>query len=362
MHDIDQILKRVDLPELADELVGGRKGHGTSAKWPSPVPGHPQTGNSPPMGIYNDRHGVQRWKDFATGEGGTAIDLYMTVRGVDTKTAIEHLAQRTSSQPTHTAQHCRSVENHTAGDRPQTDGTPRLTQWVQETNKLLALPKARLAHQWLEDHAITLEHAIDNNLGYDPGATRLRRGDGLPRSGPAVVLPITNHAGELTYAQSRALRPGGPKYLNPKSQIATNPTISIVNANADGPMFLTEGIADALVLTQHGHNASALIGTGMTSRDTWIQPLQHASQGRQILLAFDNDPAGHTATKQATHQLQHIGLTPLVLPVPAADISDWANTSRSTFPHELAQMTRAAEPAPVAPRPTTQVAVSPTVL
>ena len=120
MHDIDQILKRVDLPELADELVGGRKGHGTSAKWPSPVPGHPQTGNSPPMGIYNDRHGVQRWKDFATGEGGTAIDLYMTVRGVDTKTAIEDLAHRTSTQPTHTPQEHRPSQSHTAGDRPQT--------------------------------------------------------------------------------------------------------------------------------------------------------------------------------------------------------------------------------------------------
>ena len=362
MHDIDQILSRIDLPELADELIGGRKGHGTSAKWPSPVPGHPQTGESPPMGIYTDRQGVQRWKDFSTGQGGTAIDLYMTSQSVDTKTAIEHLARRTSTQPTHTPQERRPADNHTAGDRPQHDGTPRLTQWVQETNKLIALPKARLAHRWLQDHAISLEHAIDNNLGYDPGATRLRRGDGLPRSGPAVVLPITNHAGELTYAQSRTLRPGGPKYLNPKSQIATNPTISIVNADADGPMFLTEGIADALVLTQQGHNASALIGTGMTSRDTWVQPLTAAAQSRQILLAFDNDPAGHTAAQQATNQLQRVGVRPLVLPVPAADISEWANASQSTFGKELSQMTRAAEPAPHTQRHSAEISVSPTIL
>lgn len=362
MHDIDQILSRVDLPELADELVGGRKGHGTSAKWPSPVPGHPQTGDSPPMGIYNDRHGVQRWKDFATGEGGTAIDLYMTVRGVDTKTAIEDLAHRTSTQPTHAPQEQRPSQSHTAGDRPKTDGTPRLTQWVEETNSLLELPKARLAHAWLADHAITLDHALENQLGYDPGARRLRRGDGLPRSGPAVVLPITNNDGELTYAQSRALRPGGPKYINPRSDVAANPTISIVHSHADGPMFLTEGVADALVLTQQGHNASALIGTGMTSRDTWVQPFVEAAQDRPVLLAFDNDPAGHVAAQQATQQLRRVDLNPLVLPVPAPDISDWANDSQAAFGKELGQMTNAAEPARINQAHGHDLSIAPTVI
>ena len=362
MHDIDQILSRIDLPELADELVGGRKGHGTSAKWPSPVPGHPQTGQSPPMGIYTDRQGIQRWKDFATGQGGTAIDLYMTAQSVDTKTAIEQLATRTSSQPIHQQTNRAPAQNYTAGERHRTDGTPRLTQWVQETNKLLQLPKARLAHRWLADHGIDLDHAVANNVGYDPGATRLRRGDGLPRSGPAVVLPITNNDGDLTYAQSRSLRPGGPKYINPKSQVAVNPTISILESRHDGPMFLTEGVADALVLTQHGHNASALIGTGMTSRDTWVQPLTDASNGRQILLAFDNDPAGHSAAQHATHQLHNVGHTPLVLPVPAPDISDWANRSQSAFGHELTHMARVAEPAPSPQRPTATVDVLHTIL
>lgn len=353
MHDLDAILARTDLAQLADELVGGRKGNGPSAKWPSPVPGHPQTGQSPPMGIYTDRHGIQRWKDFATGNSGTAIDLYMTVNNVDTKSAIEYLASRTNVQPT-APTHSIPTGNHRAGDRPATDGTPRLLQWVEETNALLSHPKARLAHKWLESHGIDLEHAIDNQLGYDPGAPRLRRGDGLPKSGPALVLPITDQHGDIIYAQSRNLRPGGPKYINPTSAIATNPTISILDTNHNGPMILTEGIADGLVATQYGHNAASLIGTGMTARDTWVEPLVEAAQGRPLLLAFDNDPAGHTAAQQATQQLRNVGINPDVLPVPAADISDWANVAGKGFDSELHAMIAKAEPlapkaAPTAP-------------
>ena len=69
MHDIDAILARTDLEALADELIGGRKGAGKTAKWPSPVPGQQGTGQSPPMGLFIGKDGTQRWKDFSTGEG-----------------------------------------------------------------------------------------------------------------------------------------------------------------------------------------------------------------------------------------------------------------------------------------------------
>ena len=306
------------------------------------------------MSIFTDRNGTQRWKCFSTGESGTAIDLYKTTQNVDTKTAIESLAKRTGTQPTQQPPRRRQPNRHTAGQRPATDGTPHLTQWVNETNRLLELPKARPAHKWLADHGIDLDHATKNNVGYDPGAARLRRGDGLPRIGPAVVLPITNQNGEITYAQSRNLRNPGPdgiKYLNPHAQVARNPTISIVEHQHNGPLFLTEGVADALVLTQHGHNAAALIGSGLTSQDKWVEPLTAAAQGRPIILAFDNDTAGHQASINATNQLRHQDLEPATLSLPANDISEWANHSKHGFADELANMITRARPLDV-PTPT----------
>ena len=354
MHDIDRILAETDLPALADQLVGGRRGNGTSAKWPSPVPGQQGTGDTPPMGIFIGRDGTQRWKDFSTGQGGTAIDLIKTVQAVDTKTAIETLARNAGIQPEPAKQ--TAPTRHTAGNRPAIDGTPRITQWVQETNAQLALPKARLAHRWLAEHGIDLNHAIENSVGYDPGSARLKRGDGLPKHGPAIVLPITDQNGDITYAQSRQLRPGGAKYLNPASTVATNPTISILEHQHHSPMILTEGIADALVLTQHGHNAAALIGTGIAARDSWIDALTNATGDNPIVLAFDNDPAGHQAAQNATDQLTQRNITPSVLTIPASDLSEWANLSAANFPGELTNMLK--HTATLAPNPDQSIAPS----
>lgn len=336
MHDIDLLLAQTDLPALADELIGGRKGSGRTAKWPSPVPGQQGTGDSPPMGIFTGRDGTQRWKDFSTGEGGTAIDLLKTVRGLSTKDALAELARRTNT-PEIDEPNQRPIvrQSDQVGERPTTDGTPRINQYLEETNQRLDHPRARLAHRWLESHGITFEHAISSGVGYDPGQRALARPDWLPQYGPYVVMPVTDIDGNANYLTARNLRPNGPKYVNPKSSHATNPTISIANHHSDGPMILTEGVADALLLTQHGHNAAALVGTGIAAQTQWVEPLLTAAADKPIVLAFDNDPAGHTATKQATQHLTAAGAKPSVLGVPAADLGEWANTSGPDFANQL---------------------------
>lgn len=93
-YDRDAILARTDLGQLADELLGGHKGSGTGARWPSPVPGHPQTGKTPPMTIFRTHQGVERWTCWATGTSGTAIDLLIVARGMSVAEAFRHLAAR----------------------------------------------------------------------------------------------------------------------------------------------------------------------------------------------------------------------------------------------------------------------------
>jgi hypothetical protein len=55
-HDLDDILNRIDLEALADQLCGPHRGHGSGARWPSPVPDHPQTGKTPTMDMLGHRH------------------------------------------------------------------------------------------------------------------------------------------------------------------------------------------------------------------------------------------------------------------------------------------------------------------
>jgi hypothetical protein len=99
-HDLTELLAAVDLEALADQLLGGHRGHGRGARWPSPVPDHPQTGKTPPMSIFTDRTGIQRWSCWATGTSGTAIDLVATALRLDVRAAIDWLAQRHGTHPT----------------------------------------------------------------------------------------------------------------------------------------------------------------------------------------------------------------------------------------------------------------------
>lgn len=72
-RDRDDILRRVDLEALADQLLGVRQGR--SRMWRCPNPGHEQTGRTPPLSVFVGRNGIQRWKCHGCGDSGTAIDL-----------------------------------------------------------------------------------------------------------------------------------------------------------------------------------------------------------------------------------------------------------------------------------------------
>ena len=47
-YDIDELLARIDLAELADELLGSHRGHGTNARWASPHQGTHKPDAPPP--------------------------------------------------------------------------------------------------------------------------------------------------------------------------------------------------------------------------------------------------------------------------------------------------------------------------
>ena len=97
-YDIDDVLARVDLRQPADELLGGHKGNGHGARWPSPTPGHPQTGRTPPMTIRVGDDGRERFHCWSTGAKGTAIDLVGLVYGLTTADAITWLVERVAAR------------------------------------------------------------------------------------------------------------------------------------------------------------------------------------------------------------------------------------------------------------------------
>src|ERR1700675_2059679 len=98
MIDRDDLLRRTDLAVLLDELSPGPPTRlGQNARWRCINPGHDD--NHPSITMFTDRRGIQRWKCWSGGHGGTAIDALLVARGGTIADALVELERRAGSAP-----------------------------------------------------------------------------------------------------------------------------------------------------------------------------------------------------------------------------------------------------------------------
>lgn len=232
MHDRDGILAAVDLPALADELLGTRKG-ARNPTWPCPSETHAQTGRTPPVTAFTTRRGEQRWTCHGCGESGTAIDLVMAVHRVDVKAALEWLAARTGVAAGHDApSRPRSVRPLTQAVEPAPSRPdPAIDDYVSVCEAALWSSRGEPARRWLTDvRALPSEVLRAHRVGFDPGPRVIARPDGVPRS-TGIVLPVLDTEGRAVFTQTRCLDVRGdrPRYLNCAARAAPNPASRCTN-------------------------------------------------------------------------------------------------------------------------------------
>ena len=325
-YDRDELLARTDLVALADDLLGWHSGHGRNARWPSPVPDHPQTGRTPPMSIFTDHRGIERWTCFATGANGTAIDLVTTATGRTVADAIAWLAER--------ARLDRSPPDRPPlrATRPSRAAQPRkpshaLRAYVEACERLLWKPAGSAIRQWLvEARGLDPEVLRHNRIGADPGPRALHRPKGLPRAGPAAVLPALDGAGQPVYLQARYLHPPPDrgKYDNPAAAHGANPRLTRIDPVArsnGGPTVITEGIPDALAAATGGYRAVAILGAGLPDRRV---AEQLARREGLLVIAFDADEPGRAGSGRLRDLLASVGRSDVIdVEPPSADLNSW---------------------------------------
>jgi|GEM_PF-4408791 len=252
--DAQQVADSVDLVELATELLGPPKGQGRAAKWPSPIPGHTQTGATPPMGIFTGNDGRQRWKCFATGESGDAIDLVRIVDQVDFATAYERVKVRIHSAPTASPGRTAMAVRPITGARRVSARPAELEQFVAEC--AIALTSG---HPWLASHGFDLRTARSYGIGRAVNAQaptlRFAIKDG-------IVLPVHGRSGELIGADIRSF--GAAKYLKIWSSLDDGLNYVLPERRVRGDVIgVTEGSIDAYAFA---HNVGVpTIGVGSAS-------------------------------------------------------------------------------------------------
>lgn len=337
-YDRDELLDRTDLAGLADELLGFHVGYGRNARWPSPVPNHPQTGRTPPMSIFVDHRGIERWTCFATGTNGTAIDLVMVATGRNVGDAIAWLAERArlDRPPTERPRPVRRQPPAPPGREP----SAALKEYVEACARILWKPAGAPVRRWLVDERCLDPDVLRHNLvGADPGPRAMRRAKGLPRHGVAAVFPALDDAREAVYLQARYLDPppGRGKYDNPTSKHGGNPRLTSITPRMEtaGATIVTEGIPDALAAATVGYRSIAILGSGLP--DSRVAERLAASTG-PLVVAFDADEAGRTGAGRLSELLRERGRTAAItVEPPTGDLNTWlVARGRESFEKQFA--------------------------
>jgi len=321
---VRDVLARTDLASVLTELSGEPTSAGRLPRWRCCDRNHDDEHPSVTMHRAND--GVERWKCWSGGHGGTAVDAVMAGRGVNTADAVRYLEQRagmaTSPPP---AAPRRVVE-------PPKALSQEARSYAAACASRLWAPEGAAAHDWLRKRGITNRVLTDNLVGFDPGAHVVRRADGLPR-GPAVTYASFDRFGGIVYVQARNLGyragvSGNPevpfKYTNPSGVHGTLPRVVFPRGPlVSGPLIVTEGIPDGLVAVSAGFRAASVISAASAVHPEVAAALADVAGGDGVILAFDRDRAGTDAQEGLAKLLAERGARCQLLQLPGGqDLTD----------------------------------------
>jgi DNA primase len=336
MYDRDALIPSTDLPALADELLGARRGTARTPAWPCPNPQHAQTGRTPPVSVFMSHRGEQRWRCHGCGAGGTAIDLVMACCRTDLRDALDQLARRVGQVPSSEAW-TPTTRAPAQMPRPLVRGCADqegMDRYVDSCAAALFSSDGRSVRRWLtETRGLPEDVLRANKIGADLGPRRQSRPDGMPRAA-GVVLPVVVD-GHAVYAQVRVPhpRPDGPRYLNPTSGLASNPRLAYFKPAEQWhrQVIVTEGAIDALSAAAAGFRAAAVLSAAYPN-----QAIAHelSRLPERIVIAFDQDDAGRASAHRLTALLEAQQRHPASLTLRANDLNE-ALVSSSNWPKEL---------------------------
>jgi len=127
------------------------------------------------------------------------------------------------------------------------------------------------------------------NIGYDPNF----QGGGV--AFPALILPTGKHS----YTARNILEECDPKNRYRKVGSADCFNLDILGKTEE-PIFIVEGIFDALSICEVGGNAIAL---GTTGNNSFIDAVKKCASRPPLIVALDNDDAGNTASEKLKNTL-----------------------------------------------------------
>ncbi len=165
--NIRDVLDRTDLASVLTELAGEPVTAGQLPRWRCCSADHPD--EHPSVTMFRDRQGVERWKCWSGGHGGTAIDAVMVAQRVDIATAVRTLEERAGLTPLTPAPGVPAAIRQ--GPQPF---SPAALDYATRCAGLLWTPQGSDARAWLhargltdqvlKDHLVGPVHLVDDHV------------------------------------------------------------------------------------------------------------------------------------------------------------------------------------------------------
>jgi len=297
---------------------------------------------------FNVHPGKGLFKCFGCSAGGSIFDFVMRIEGCGFPESVRIVAEK-SGIPIPAVE---ETEDHKKVAQAR-EHVLRLNEWAAEyfENQLME-PSGEVAREYIRQRGVTEETRKLFRIGFAPdkweglinhlrekGATTdeldssglavLRDTGGLyDRFRGRVMFPITDSQDRVIAFGGRVMGEGEPKYLNsPETAVYTKGrnlyglALSKSEIRNLGFAILVEGYLDCIIPYQAGIvNVVASLGTALT--DSQVRLLRRYMDQPQIVVSFDPDSAGQTATMRSIETLLLEGFKVNVLRVPGDEDPD----------------------------------------
>lgn len=323
---IEELLARNDISDVVSSYVQlSRKGGNLFGLCPFHNEKTPSFSVSPDKQIYHC---------FGCGKGGGVINFIMEIENLGYPDAVRFLANRVGL----------TVPEDDRGEAGQL--RRRIVSLNKEAarfyNSLLREKTGKTARAYLEKRRITPQTATRFGLGAAPNewdalikamkkrgydeyelvqaglAVKNSRGSVYDKFRDRLIFPVISVSGEVLGFGGRTLSDAEPKYLNSPETIAFSKRrtlygINLAKNTKRENFILCEGNIDVVTLHQAGFdNAVASMGTSLTTDQTRLI----SRYTKEIIICYDNDPAGIKATDRALEILKNSEFSVKVLKLP----------------------------------------------
>lgn len=296
---------------------------------------------SPETGLYHC---------FGCSAGGNVFTFIMEIENLNFTEAVQYLAEKAGIPV--------EYEGSDREQQARRQAQRRLSELLELVGKyyshlLKSAPEASIAREYIRRRGISAAAATSFGLGFAKAdwddlitvfqsrgysdSELVKAGLVLPRKNgngyydrfrERLIFPIKDHQGRIVAFAGRKLTDAapGPKYLNsPETEIFTKGAhlygLDLAKAylRKGEPAIITEGYMDVISLHSAGfQTAVASMGTALT-----VEQARLLSRFcSQVLIAYDGDAAGTTATWRGLETLAGHGLEVKVIVLPAGQDPD----------------------------------------